>query len=249
MIQYEVHSPGKKALVFVHCWCCDRTYWRNQIDRFKDKYSVVTLDLAGHGESGMNREEYSIDAYGQDVAAVVNKLGLNDVILIGHSMGGMVIIKAAQKLPGKVTALVGVDNYRNFERVASDEEKEAFLQPMVDDFENQVYGFVKWMFPDSADSALVEWTAGDMAEAPGEVGVESMRAIMTFNYLTELEDNQIPMRAINGEKFPTDIEACKRVTPLIEFTIIPGTGHFPHLEKPDEFNQALQGYLDELWPE
>jgi pimeloyl-ACP methyl ester carboxylesterase len=160
-----------------------------------------------------------------------------------------VIIKAAQKLPGTITALVGVDNYRNFEREPSEEEAQEFLRPLVDNFESQVYNFVKWMYPGEADSALVEWTAGDMSSAPQEVGVESMRSIMAFDFRTELKDMQIPLRAINSDKFPTDPEACFRVTDLIKFSIIPGTGHFLHLEKPTEFNATLQGIIKEFWPD
>jgi len=91
-IKYEVSGMGDKSLVFVHCWCCDRSYFENQIGFLSRDYKVVAIDLAGYGSSGMNCDEWTVSAYANDVAAVVNKLGLKDVVLIGHSMGGMVVM-------------------------------------------------------------------------------------------------------------------------------------------------------------
>ncbi len=87
-LAYEVHGTGRPALVFVHGWSCDRRYWSKQIDYFAQRYQVVVLDLAGHGESGLGRRAWTIPAFGQDVVAVVEKLGLKEAVLIGHSMGG-----------------------------------------------------------------------------------------------------------------------------------------------------------------
>src|SRR4030042_2442379 len=51
-ISYEVRGKGEPALIFVHGWCCDRSYWNEQLPHFAQKYKVVSVDLAGHGESG-----------------------------------------------------------------------------------------------------------------------------------------------------------------------------------------------------
>ena len=86
-IHYDVQGNGATALVFVHGWCCDRHYWDRQVSHFPH-YTVATLDLAGHGESGRDRTRWTMPAFGQDVVAVVEQLGLEQVVLIGHSMGG-----------------------------------------------------------------------------------------------------------------------------------------------------------------
>src|SRR5882762_1994438 len=87
-IAYEVHGEGTPALVFVHGWSCDRNYWKGQLEPFAEQFKVVAIDLAGHGESELGRKAWTIGAFGADVAAVVKALGLQHVILIGHSMGG-----------------------------------------------------------------------------------------------------------------------------------------------------------------
>ncbi|MDX1450575.1 MAG: alpha/beta hydrolase, partial [Acidimicrobiia bacterium] len=91
-ITYEVHGRKSPTLVFVHGWSCDRRYWREQLEPFSHEYRVVAIDLAGHGDSGSGRQEPTIRSFGADVAAVVRELGLERVVLIGHSMGGDVIM-------------------------------------------------------------------------------------------------------------------------------------------------------------
>jgi len=83
-IHYQVHDAGARALVFVHGWAGDHSYWDQQIQHFSRDYSVVTIDLAGHGSSGLNRDDWTMEAFGEDVTAVVEKLDLDGVILIGQ---------------------------------------------------------------------------------------------------------------------------------------------------------------------
>ena len=113
-IHYQVQGKGKPALIFIHGWCCDRSYWDEQLSHFTQQYKVVAIDLAGHGDSGLERKAWTMEAYGEDVVAVVNKLKLQEVILVGHSMGGYVILEAARRLPERIIGLVGVDTLNDF---------------------------------------------------------------------------------------------------------------------------------------
>src|ERR1700694_415517 len=88
----EVRGQGDTALVFLHGWCGDREYWKHQVRPFADDYRVVTLDQAGHGESGKDRKAWSAAGLAGDVEAVAKSLGLKRVILVGHSMGGPVAL-------------------------------------------------------------------------------------------------------------------------------------------------------------
>lgn len=238
-IQYDVRGSGDVALVFVHCWCCDRTYWKDQADFFAGQYRVVTLDLAGHGESGSGRRDWSMEAYGQDVRAVADKLNLKKMVLIGHSMGGPVAIAAAQLMPGRVIGLVGVDVFQNLEETFAPEQVEAFLAPLRAHFRETTDGFVRSLFPPSTDSALVAWVVADMSSAPPEVGIRSMEAMFRFDQKAVLQDIGIPVRCINADMWPTDAESDRRVIPSFEVSIMKGRGHFLHMEDPATFNKLL----------
>ena len=86
-IHYASGGNGSPALVFIHGWNCDRSYWSAQLPFFAARHQVVAIDLAGHGDSGINREEWSMANFGADVAVVAHALQLEDIILVGHSMG------------------------------------------------------------------------------------------------------------------------------------------------------------------
>src|SRR5688572_3984269 len=65
-VQYRLYGSGELALVFIHGWSCDSNYWREQIPEFKKKYTLVTVDLAGHGGTDGNRGEWTMARFGQE---------------------------------------------------------------------------------------------------------------------------------------------------------------------------------------
>lgn len=104
-IAYETRDEGTPALVFVHGWSCDRTYWDGRLPAFSRQFKVVALDLAGHGESGLGRKTWTMGAFGRDVAAVVEKLGLDRVILIGHYLKLPVVAINPDYQPSDIASL------------------------------------------------------------------------------------------------------------------------------------------------
>jgi len=238
-IAFSVEGKGSPALVFVHGWCFDRSYWKNQVPVFAKSFTVVTVDLGGHGESGCGRKDWTVEAFGKDVAAVVEKLGLDRVVLIGHSMGGAVIIETARLIPNRVAALVGVDTYQDLEREIPDAAVEQFLGAFKNDFAGTSKGFVKQMFPAGADSALVEAVTAKVLAAPQDVALSVLGNVLRYKPGGALAGLKIPVYAVNGDLYPTNIEVAKRQTHSFEVEIVPGCGHFPMLEKPAEFNELL----------
>jgi len=91
--------------VLIHGWSCDGNYWKEQIAPLKAKYTTVTVDLAGHGASGANRTDWSMGNFGEDVAAVARQLQNMKIVLVGHSMGGMLALHAQRAAPERIAAL------------------------------------------------------------------------------------------------------------------------------------------------
>jgi pimeloyl-ACP methyl ester carboxylesterase len=164
-VSFEVHGSGTPTLVFVHGWLCDGSYWRGQLGSFAEQYQVVAIDLAGHGKSGTGRASWTMAAFGEDVAAVIEHLGVRETVLIGHSMGGDVIVETALRLPTQVTGLVWVDTYSSLDEPRTREMIQAFLVPFREDFVPATRELVRRMFLRDADPGLVEWVATDMASA------------------------------------------------------------------------------------
>lgn len=246
MIHYEVVGEGEPTLVFVHGWSCDRSYWNGQSDEFAKDYRVMTVDIGGHGESGTGRKNWTLEAFGADVAAVVNKLDPPQVILIGHSMGGGVNIQAARQLPGRVIGLIGVDTYKKFGTGYPQEKVDEITTSFKEDFATSMDEFVRNFFPENADSTLVNWVVADMSAAPPEVAISAMASFFTSNPQKALKEVRVPIRAINCDRWPTDLETNRIHAASFELKLMPGTGHFNMMEDPVTFNGLLRETLFEL---
>lgn len=245
-ISYAVKGAGNTALVFIHGWSCDKSYWNILSAELAENFEVVTIDLAGHGESGLNRENYTIELFGEDVSAVVNHLKLDKVILIGHSMGGAVIIEAAKRLPGKVIGLIGVDTYQSLKDDWTAEQKEGFLKPFGEDFVNYTKGFVKSMFPQTADTNLIKKIADDMSSAPPKVAISAIRNTFFYDPIPTLQEINPPVVSINCDLYPIAAEENKKYFSYYEVKYMKGTGHFLMFERPDEFSKLVLEAANEL---
>ena len=248
-IHYQVQGQGKPALIFIHGWCCDRSYWDAQLPYFAQKYKVVAIDLTGHGESGPDRKEWTMGAFGEDVVAVVNKLNLEQVVLIGHSMGGFVILEAAQRIPECVIGLVGVDTLQNFEDKLTQEQIDDWFAPLRSNFVEATRNFVRTMFTPNSDPVLVEKIVADMSSAPQEVGLGALEGYVDFQnneIIRVLQEVQAPIVCINSDKYPTNAEANQQYAPSFKAMIMSGVGHFNMMEDSETFNRLLEETIQEF---
>lgn len=247
-IAYTVRGEGEPALVFIHGWSCDQSYWSEQVDAFSDGHTVVTLDLAGHGASGKDRAEWRIASFGGDVKAVVDALGLGRVIFVGHSMGGPVALEAARLLPGRVAGVVGVDTFQDAGHRPDPDQWGELVAAYEDDFAGTCDRFVRSMFPEDTDAGLVEDTVGDLCDAPPAIATALIREFGEYDLAAVMSAVDAPVRAINGTLFPTAVEANREHAPGFEADLMEGTGHFPMLERPAEFNELLAAAVAALSP-
>lgn len=244
-IAYEAHGEGSPALVFVHGWSCDRGYWKGQLGPFSGQFRVVAVDLAGHGESGLGRGEWTIEAFGRDVAGVVESLDLPRLILIGHSMGGDVTVEAARCLRGRVAALVWIDVYNRLGTPMTDDEIRALAERFRVNFAQATQRFVRGMFSPHCDPALVERVVADMAAAPPEVALGSLESAKKFEreIPSALGELSLPVVAINADDRPTDVASLARHG--VEVVVMPKTSHFLMMEDPERFNGLLRAAIED----
>ena len=107
---YSSSVGNGPTIVFVHGWTCDTSSWRDQVPAFADDYRVITLDLPGHGRSDAPPEGgFSMDLFARAVEAVRAEAGAEEIVLVGHSMGVVVIRQYALMFPERVAGLVAVD--------------------------------------------------------------------------------------------------------------------------------------------
>jgi len=246
-IRYESFGKGEPALVLVHCWSCDRHLWDDVVPRLARDRRVVTLDLAGHGDSGRDRKEWTMQAFGEDVRAVVDALHLQKVILAGHSMGGPVILEAARLLPGRVVGLIPVDAGLDVEQTNSPEEIAGLVGALEKDYRTTAEKFTRdYMFTPKTDPALIERIVAKNVAAPPEIAIPCLRAVFTYDARPTLRQVRVPAHAVNSDHFPTNVEANRRHFASYDVTLMPGVGHYLMLEDPARFSDLLAGAVDAL---
>jgi pimeloyl-ACP methyl ester carboxylesterase len=248
-IAYEVRGEGEPALVFIHGWCCDRTYWKEQLPHFAKKYKVLAIDLAGHGDSGFNRKEWTIETFGEDVVAVVNKLNLDQVVLIGHSWGGGVIIEASRKMPNRVLGLVGADTLNDFEKKYGQQFIDYWFHGIRDNFAEFTKNYVPTVSAPNSDPVLIDKIAGDMSSAPPEVGIGASEAYVNYQnneIVQALGEVKAPITCINSDLNPTNVKTNQRYVPSFKAKIMSGVGHFNMMEDPETFNRLLEETIQEF---
>lgn len=246
-IVYGVSGQGDTTIVFVHCWTCNHEFWTPQIEFFSKNYQVVWVDLAGHGESGSKRQNYTVADFGQDVVAVVNQVEGKRVILVGHSMGGPVAVEVAKILGDQVVGVVGVDTfYTSFKYPTDEKQVAAFIKPFETDFVKTSGQMVRSMFTSGVDASTIDSIVKSLAKADQKMAVSAMKDLFRWNTNEgpkEVEKLGSKLRNINAA--PTGKEK-----PLHESVVlVPGAGHFIPQVKPKEFNDVLDEIIIDFYKE
>ena len=250
LISYNVFGKGDVTLVFVHGWSCDSRYWRYQIPCFWKKYRVVTVDLAGHGNSEQNRKVYTLEAFAQDIKAVVEDINAKKVILIGHSMSGEIVARASVLMPDRVIGIVGADSIQNVEDTMPKEQFDSMTNAMQTDFKAEVQSFVSSMMGKNICPELEKWIIDDMSCQSSYVAISAFK-----EYVTKFENKgianmfrevKVPVRCVNADLWPTSPEVNRKYMPSFEVTYVKNCGHFIMLERPEEFNKNLGRYVKEI---
>ena len=104
------NKPSPKGLLFVHGHNAHAHWWDFIAPRYKDEYHTVAIDLSGMGDSD-HRDEYSADCYAQEIKAVADAAQMSsDTILVAHSFGGLMALRAMALFPDRFKALVILDS-------------------------------------------------------------------------------------------------------------------------------------------
>lgn len=252
-VEIRYHTAGLKndgpAIVFVHGWSNNWSFARPRYDRFSEIIPVVALDLPGFGESGSRRSDWTIEAYATDVRAVISDLGLDEIVLVGHSMGAAISLAAANLMPDRVIGVITVDwlhdPYRKYD--------EAFYQDFRNNYE-QGFRSLEWIrttgfSPDSADSTVQRY----IDNMPGEVPDHwwsIVRATLQWasnDLVPTLEALEAPLLAINTGNEPTQVQAYQSLVSSYEAQIVSGKGHIGIIwEDQQEFDSYVMGFLDRI---
>ena len=238
-IVYSVAGTGEPALVFIHGGLANRGFWDAELKEFGPRYRTIALDLAGHGESGRNRTKWGMPEFGGDVRAVVDAEKPHKIILFGNSLGGPVAVEAALLLPGRVIGVVGVDTFQLIAQVIPADSTRQRAEQFERDYAGSVKTMVAMLFHEDADPAIRADAEKRMMTTSPATAKAMFLGTAGYDQAASVRRLKVPLRAINGDRYPTDVAANRKVYPDFDAAIMTHMGHYPMLERPEEFNRLV----------
>lgn len=244
---YNQQGKGDTTLLFVHGWGINSRYWDAQIAHFQNRYTVIAVDLAGHGYSEALSTEMTIEQYATDLVQLVESLDLRDIILVGHSMAGNINLRAYQKFPERIIGFIGVDNFQviGFEPPPQEQgEIKLFFDKMKQNYLKTAVEFANGMlFSDFTSNEHKARVIQDILHVDSVLAVSTL-ASLAQEYAVEMELLQklkVPLELIVSEGSLLDESSHKALCKAgFQYWTYSHAGHYPMIEIPETFNKLLQ---------
>jgi sigma-B regulation protein RsbQ len=254
----RVSGRGARAMLFVHGFGCDQNMWRFVAPAFADDYRVVLFDLVGHGGADASawdpRRHASLDAYAADLLAVCDALDLQDIVLVGHSVGAMIAALAALREPQRFDCLVMVSPspcYINDDAYIGGFEK-ADIDGLLEMLDSNYLGWASSMAPTIMGNAARPALAGELENSFCRT---DPRIARSFARVTFLSDNRADLAHLSQRTLvlqcTDDVLAPLQVghymdhqIPDSELVVMQATGHCPNLSAPEETVAAMKAFLE-----
>jgi len=252
-IAYDDHGAGRPVL-FLHAFPLNRSMWKDLIKTLlsENHFRLVAPDWRGFGESDITSEVSTMEILADDLAGLMDSLGIDATILCGLSMGGYVAFAFLRKYPQRVQGLILADtrpgadtpeaqaNRENVALLAESQGTGAIadlqLPRLISDYTRR-------------HSPEVELRIRQMIDAATAQGIAAAsRGMALRTDATDLlNDITCPTLVLVGEQdvlIPPDVaqDYAARI-PGAQFVVIPHAGHISNLEQPQAFLQAISGFL------
>lgn len=246
-LAYDLVDGQRVPLVFIHGWCCDRSYLAPQVAHFGSAgHGILAPDLRGHGASDAPEGAYAMEIFADDVASLCDAVGVAAAVVVGHSMGGIVAFTLALSRPELVAGIVMIDS-----AVARPAESRAALPAFIERLRGpEATALVRdyarrTLFLPTDDAARRDHILGAMGHTPAHVMAAAMQGMYDFE----------PVAAVGGRTLPPVLFISTNGPPLCDLgrlaAIVPGlmtaqtavSGHFAPLEVPDQINAMIERFL------
>lgn len=236
-------APGSSGLVFIPGWCCPRQDWSPIARQLPDRPTLL-MDLPGQGTSTSQRRHWTMADFGEATAEVVRAVGWDNVVLVGHSLGGAVAVEAAIALGPAAHQVICVDSlvYESYYAKQGEAFIEQELAGFAADFPGAMSALVRALFVDQT-SPLIDQIAHTMASAPFEQALESQRTLLEWDRDEALPRCPAPIDVLAAAAF-LDPTIPNRLSPNAMVTPVDLGGHFFLLEHPEQTAQAIERLLD-----
>jgi pimeloyl-ACP methyl ester carboxylesterase len=257
-LHYELAGSGGPALVFVHGGCCAASDWRYQIDALCDEFTVLAVDLRGHGRSGGADGALTVEQWAADVNALVEGLEIGTAVIVGHSLGSRIAAEAVWQRPGQAAGLILLDGSRTVGGLSATEPQPGFAETQGQD----IGAILDRTIGPYADSAVREHVVNTMTSPPEAVMWAAAQALEDWDrdradmvlaglprdlpvlaIQSTYHDRFTPRRsfALADESSPY-LDGLRALVPRLATAVLPETGHFSMMERPETVTALIRDF-------
>lgn len=254
-IHYEVSGSGDAAVVLLHSFLCSGHMWHNQVGALARDHMVLNIDARGHGRSGAVHRSFALEEMVDDVIAVLDAEAVQSAVWIGLSIGGMVALRAALRVPDRVRALIVIDSDAGAEPLVG-RLKYSIMAAVVRRWGVRpvLRSIVKLMFGSTTlrnrKALVAEWAARfrDVDEASMLNALPAV--IRRRDLIPQLGEIDVATLVIVGDEDrslrPDRSRVIGRGISGSAFVQVPGAGHLSVLEEPDRLTELIGGFLEKI---
>ena len=247
-VHYEDLGAGEPALVLVHGWASDVRAWTPQLETWSETWRLLVVDLPGHGESEAPTSPYSMELFADSLAAVLDHAGVERAVLVGHSNGGTVVTRFAQRHPDRTLGLVVVDGSM---RLAMPREagEQMFSRFTEETWREALRGMLTSMPNQDLSSAEVELIATMATEQTWGAVRGGFDAAFAEDAYADTTVEAPVLSILTPSPLWTDAyrEEVAAVAPRVEFVEL-DTQHWVQFEQPEALRELVAGFVAELAP-
>ncbi|MFT7461769.1 MAG: pimeloyl-ACP methyl ester carboxylesterase [Pseudohongiellaceae bacterium] len=243
----ELPAPGEIAdgpvLLLIHGWCGESQVWGPLDELPWSGHNVVSLDLAHHGASATGRADLSVNAFALDIVQLIDHLGLDETVLVGHGWGAQVALEAAALRPKVVRGVLAVEALHDLSQEFTVEQVTLMEQAFTSDFAGTMEHYLQWLVGPSAGPEVSLRLLQAMTSVPRDTALATLHGAFLHDVRASLVTLPAPLVLLNGDQRGTNLAALRELVPFACVELVPGAGHFPQWEQPLKFGAALDRAL------
>jgi 3-oxoadipate enol-lactonase len=251
-MHYRVHGPDNgPVLAFSNSLGTDARIWDGVIERMASKYRIVSYDQRGHGLSDAPSGPYKLDDHVDDLANLLDHLGVKTLALCGVSVGGQIAQRFATKYQSRLRGLVLCDTAAKIGDASMWEKRIAAIEAEgIASIATAV--LERWFGRDYREQHPAEYAGwrNMLERMPAQGYIATCQAIRDADLSGEVGSIVLPTLVLAGSEdlsTPPDIvRKTAALLPNARFEIIENAGHIPSIEQPDALAALIQHYLDEV---
>ena len=250
----DINQDKKEVILMIHGHPFDHSMWNFQIEALKD-FRLILPDLTGYGKTDFKTQKIFIEEQALDLAILLDELKIQRIHLIGHSMGGQIIVEFTRLFPDRVISLIICDSSPAGETKPS-YYKRLDLAERIQSIGMQEYtekDIYKYLHPDTIKQRGTAYNLlyQMMINTKLDGAVASLRGRAdrrdNFNHLRRIK---VPALVVVGDSDfftpPEEMEIVAKQISDSKFEIIPNAGHVPNIEQPEVFNKLIVEFYDQF---